>query len=80
MRVCPSKCVRGGSRKEMFVNTRLLKIPEVAEHLGVAAVTVRLWIAQRRLGHVKLGRAVRVRFDEVIRLVDAGTTPALEAK
>jgi excisionase family DNA binding protein len=55
---------------------RLLTIPEVAERLGLKPATVRFWIWTRKLEHVKVGRAVRVREGAVRQLIEAGTRPA----
>lgn len=55
---------------------RLKTIREVAEELGLAMVTVRTWLAQRRLEYVKLGRCVRIPQSEVERIVAQGTVPA----
>ena len=57
-----------------------MRISVVAQHLGIAAMTARLWIALRRLGQVRIGRAVLVGLDEVSRLFGVGTTVAPEAK
>jgi excisionase family DNA binding protein len=55
---------------------KLLTVSETAERLGVKVPTVRLWLAQRKLGHVKLSRAVRVPEPEVERLIRENTIPA----
>jgi excisionase family DNA binding protein len=54
---------------------KLLTVAEAAERLGVKVPTVRLWLAQRKLGHVKLSRAVRVPESEVDRLIRENTIP-----
>lgn len=56
---------------------RLLRVPEVAEALAVKPGTIRSWIASRRLPVVRLGRAVRVRLEDVEAIIAAGTVPAL---
>ena len=50
-------------------------VDETAEELSLSPATIRAWIAQRRLGHVRLGRAVRVPHDEIKRMLDAGYVP-----
>lgn len=55
---------------------KLLTVKEVARELGIAEVTVRLWLAQRRFKHVKLGRAIRIPASEIARVVEQGTVPA----
>ena len=47
-------------------------VAEAAEALGLSVHTVRSWIAQRRIGHVRLGRAVRVPVAEIHRLLERG--------
>jgi excisionase family DNA binding protein len=39
---------------------RPLTINEAANALNLSAHTIRAWISQRRLRHVRLGRAIRV--------------------
>ena len=51
-------------------------VAQAAEELNLSPATIRAWIAQRRLGHVRLGRAVRVPADEIRRVLDAGFVPA----
>lgn len=51
-------------------------VDQAAAELNVKPTTVRAWIAQRRLGHVRLGRAVRVPYSEIRRLLEAGFVPA----
>jgi excisionase family DNA binding protein len=51
----------------------LLRIPEVAEHLGVSRRTVQAWIASGRLRVVRLGRrCVRIDPAELARFVEVG--------
>lgn len=55
---------------------RLLTIPEAAEALSLKPSTIRAWISQRRIPHVKLGRAVRVPAKDVEQLIERNTVPA----
>jgi excisionase family DNA binding protein len=59
---------------------RLLTVNETSERLGVKPATIRLWLAKRRLGHVKLSRAVRVPETEVDRMIRENTIPAREVR
>jgi excisionase family DNA binding protein len=59
-----------------MVTARLLKVPEVAEELALSEKTVWQWIGERRIGVVRLGRAVRVPVSEIERLMEEGSTPA----
>lgn len=54
---------------------RLLSVRQAAEMTGMAEVTVRTWLAQRRLERVKLGRSVRIPLDAILRKIAEGTTP-----
>lgn len=51
---------------------------EAAEELGLSVHTVRAWIADRRLGHLRLGRAIRVPAGEIRRVLERATIPARE--
>lgn len=50
-------------------------VAQAAEELNVSRSTIRAWIAQRRIGFVKLGRAVRIPAGEIQRFLDAGFVP-----
>jgi excisionase family DNA binding protein len=54
-------------------------VAEAAEDMNIAQVTVRAWIAQGRLGYIKLGRSVRVPASEIERLLREGYVAAAEA-
>jgi excisionase family DNA binding protein len=54
---------------------KLLRVPDVAVWLGLKEGTIRLWIAQRKLPVVKLGRSVRVPADAVEKLILNSTVP-----
>lgn len=54
----------------------MLTVAQVADRLGLKPATIRLWIAKRKLAHVKLSRAVRVPEAEVERLIRENTIPA----
>jgi excisionase family DNA binding protein len=58
----------------------MLTVADAANRLGIKEGTLRLWLAQRKLGHVKLGRAVRVPESEVERLIRENTIPAREER
>ena len=55
---------------------RLLTIPEASECLGLKPATIRFWIWTRKIDYVKVGRAVRLRDDTILELVEQGTVPA----
>ncbi len=58
---------------------RLVSVYEAAQRLGLRVSTLRAWIVQRRIGIVRLGRAVRIPLEEVERLIEEGTVPARRA-
>jgi excisionase family DNA binding protein len=51
-------------------------VAEAAAELNLSQGTIRAWIASRRIGFVRLGRAIRVPSAEIRRLLDAGYVPA----
>jgi excisionase family DNA binding protein len=55
---------------------RLLTIAEAAERLRLKPATMRFWIWTRRIEHVKVGRAVRLREDTIEQIIEHGTVPA----
>lgn len=52
-------------------------VTEAAEELNLSVHTIRSWIAQRRLGYVRLGRAIRIPETEIRKVIDRGTVPAV---
>jgi len=51
-------------------------VAEAAVALNVSPSTIRSWVFQRRIGCVRLGRAVRIPGAEIDRLLEAGFVPA----
>ena len=56
---------------------RLLSVMEVSELLGLRPVTIRQWIAARRIASVHLGRRRLIPASEVRRLISENLVPAL---
>ena len=56
----------------------MLTVAEAARQLGLKEPTIRLWMAQRKISYVKLGRAVRIPQAELDRLLRQSTIPARE--
>lgn len=54
-----------------------LTVNDAATRLGLSVHTIRAWIAQRRIAHIRLGRAVRIPESEIERLLRDNTVPAL---
>ena len=60
---------------------KLLNVEQAADALAIREKTVRAWIAQRRLGYVRVaGRAIRIPQAEIDRLLSEGSVPALEPR
>jgi len=55
---------------------KLLTVKESAEQLGLSDRTVWAWIYSRKLGVVRLGRAVRIPQTAIDELIEAGSIPA----
>jgi excisionase family DNA binding protein len=55
---------------------KLLTVKQSAEQLGLSARTVWAWIYARKLGVVRLGRAVRIPQTAIDELIEAGSIPA----
>ena len=51
-------------------------VAEAADELGLSVYTIRAWIANRRIAHIRLGRAIRIPAAELRRIIEAGTVPA----
>jgi excisionase family DNA binding protein len=56
---------------------KMLTVSQAAQALGVKPATVRSWIWKRQIEYVKVSRAVRIPADEVQRVIERGTRPAI---
>ena len=77
LRPTPTKA----SLRETTADQRLERprtVSEAAEELGLSVHTIRAWIASRRLGHLRLGRAIRVPAAEIRRVIEKSTVPAVQ--
>lgn len=52
-------------------------VSEAAEELGLSVHTIRAWVASRRIGHLRLGRAIRIPAAEIRRVIEESTVPAV---
>jgi len=73
--------IRAGNKERQTMNQTsahdpLHDVPEASVLLRVAPLTIYKWIGQRKLGCVRLGRAVRIPESEIKRLIEEGTCPA----
>lgn len=50
-------------------------VEQAATELNLSRATIRAWIAQRRIGHVRLGRAIRIPAHEIQRILESGYVP-----
>jgi len=53
-----------------------LTVREAAEALNLSQATIRAWLLHRKIGFVRLGRAVRIPDSEIHRILAEGTVPA----
>jgi excisionase family DNA binding protein len=60
-------------------NEQARTVREAAEELGLSPATIRAWIRRRKIGYVRLGRAVRIPVTEIRRLLDQGMVPAVRS-
>jgi excisionase family DNA binding protein len=61
---------RGG--ETMTKNERLITVKEFADRLGLAEITVRKWIGQKKIQSIKMGSMRRIPESEVDRLKNGG--------
>ena len=52
-------------------------VAEAAEELGLSVHTIRAWVANRRIEHLRLGRAIRIPAAEIRRVIEKSTVPAV---
>ncbi len=67
-------------KQSVSIGKRPLSVREVAGALGLSESTIRSWLAQRRLGFIRLGRAVRIPREEIDRVLAEGAMPAKERR
>ena len=53
-------------------------VKEAATVLAIKQSTLRKWISERRLSHVRLGRAVRIPMESIEKFVQDHYIPAVE--
>ncbi len=58
----------------------LLTVNEAASECRLTHHTIREWIAKRKIGVVRLGRAVRIPATEITRLMEQGSVPAIRER
>ena len=58
----------------------LRTVEQAAGDLNVSTHTIRAWVARRKIGSVRLGRAVRIPSSEIARLIEQGTTPPIRER
>jgi excisionase family DNA binding protein len=62
--------------KQRYDGGQVHPVPVAASRLSVEVCTVRKWIWQKKIGIVRLGRAVRIPEAEISRLLTEGYRPA----
>jgi excisionase family DNA binding protein len=58
---------------------RMLTVNQAAQEWGVKPATVRSWIWKRQIEYVKVSRAVRIPSEEIDRVIEHGTRPAIRS-
>jgi excisionase family DNA binding protein len=69
-----------GRRSPRMSSEQPRTVAEAAAELGLSVHTVRAWIADRRIGHIRLGRAIRISSAEIRRIIEQNTVPALRER
>lgn len=60
--------------------TRLISVQEAALRSSYKDGTIREWVNERRLPHVRIGRAIRIPEDALDAFIASNTIPAVESK
>jgi excisionase family DNA binding protein len=71
----------GGEKTDMPAlkeTTRLRRLPQAADALGVTVACLRSWIYRRAISYTKIGRSVRISDETIQQIIDRGTVPAIE--
>lgn len=58
------------------MDSYLLTVDQAAQYLCVSRLTIYDWISQRKIEHIKVGRAVRFRRDTLNKWIDRNTIKA----
>ena len=74
---CSIRLLNATTRETAVKHDTARTVRETAEELGLSPATIRAWIHQRKIGYVRLGRAVRIPASEIRRLIEQGTVPPL---
>jgi excisionase family DNA binding protein len=61
-------------------NHKPLTVGQAADVLNLSQATIRAWLARRKLGYVRLGRAIRIPQTEIQRILSQGMIPAREGR
>ena len=57
---------------------RLINVVELAEYLGVAPQTVRVWVSQKKISFLKIGGAVRFSPEQIEEILTNSKREALK--
>ncbi len=55
----------------------LVNVVELAEYLGVAPQTIRVWVSQKRIPYLKIGAAVRFSSEQIEEILQKGKQEAI---
>ena len=59
---------------------KYLRVEQAAGALDLSVACLRAWITKRKIGIVRLGRAIRIPCAEIERLIAEGSVPAKETR
>ena len=80
LRPTPVKAVLDGSATKQSRHRKVERprtVSEAADELGLSVHTIRAWVANRRIGYLRLGRAIRIPAAEIRRIIEQSTVPAV---
>jgi excisionase family DNA binding protein len=60
--------------------TKLLTVDQFAEALGLKPATVRMKLSRGQLEHVRIGRTIRFRPEQVEKMIEKSIVPAREVQ
>jgi excisionase family DNA binding protein len=71
---------KGGNMASSTVAGTLNTVAGTADKLALKQPTIRAWLADGRIGFVRLGKSIRIPQAEIDRLIAEGTTPVRSRK
>jgi excisionase family DNA binding protein len=53
-------------------------VKECAEQLGISTAAIRVWVNERKIGHTRFGRAIRISDEDVRQFVERNTVAVVD--